>query len=131
MKIIFLTLFMFATFTKIGLAQKRDISPIAGWWINTQYEYYKSHSKSEEILYHISPWFIHIDSFGYCTVELLFEQRVKKGYPTITSKDVIDGTMTFQYKNICLYTVKGNDSLLVYRGNTTPPGSGTIFKRNK
>lgn len=122
---------MFAASTEIGLAQKRAISPIAGWWVNAQYEYYASHSTSEEILYHISPWFIQVDSFGYCTVEYLYEQRAKLGYPTSTSKDPIDKTITFQYKNIFLYTVKGNDSLLIYRGkaDNTPPGTGTIFKR--
>lgn len=110
-------------------AQNKATSPIIGWWVNTQYEYFKNQSQSEKILYNISPWFIHVDSSGKCIIVFLYEQKTEIGYPI--SKNKKDGEWEYHYKRVWLYSIKGNDSLLIYRNGDAPPGAGIVFKRYK
>jgi hypothetical protein len=112
-----------------GFAQNKPTSSITGWWVNTQYAYFKNQPQAEQVLYHISPWFIQIDSSGKCTVKLTYEQQSDAGYP-INQKASYNGS-EYHYRKGCdiwLYTVKDNDSLLVYSNGITP-GAGIIFKR--
>lgn len=115
--------------TNIAFAQKSILSPLKGRWVNTQYEYFTNHPQLEKIMNNISPWFISIDSTGRCTIELLQEQRADVGYP-IASKNV-QGVIEYHYKkhyDVFLYSVRNNDSLLIYSNGITP-GAGIVFKR--
>lgn len=112
-------------------AQKRGPISFSGWWVNTQYDYFKNQMKSENIVYSISPWYIYIDSSDKCTIVQLYEQKSEMGYPI--EKKLSRGVFEVHYKkdyNVWLYNVKGNDSLIVYSTGITP-GSGVIFKRYK
>ncbi|OJU74561.1 MAG: hypothetical protein BGO09_02920 [Bacteroidetes bacterium 47-18] len=113
-----------------SFTQNKVISPLAGWWVNTQYEYFKDEMKADNILYNISPWFLYIDSLGRCTVVPLFEQRTDLGSPV--SEKSLDDRLIYHYRknyDVWLYTIADNDSLLIYSNGITP-GAGIIFKRH-
>ncbi len=103
-------------------------NPFSGRWINTQYEFYKNQPGYNEIaLFRVSPQFIHIDSSGRCTIQWQFEHRTEYGLPDVKSQNY-----SSQYhcgKDITLYTVERNDTLIVYSRST--PGAGIIFRKMK
>ncbi|MCQ6959686.1 hypothetical protein [Mucilaginibacter aquariorum] len=122
--IIFLWLLSSNAFSQTGHKSK-----LSGWWINTQYDYFQNKPQYNKLLYNISPWFIKIDSSDRCTVTLLYEQRADLGYPI--DKKSQYGVWKYHYKKrheVWLYSVEGNDSLMVYSNGITP-AAGIIFKR--
>ncbi len=126
-----LIILLFFIIISLSRAQNKKVPTSYGLWINTQYEYYKKQGVSEAFLYRISPWFLYIDSSGKCTVHLLFERKLELGYP-ISQEEYFD-EVKYHYKknyNVWLYTIKGNDSLLVY-GNGMMKDAGIIFRKYK
>ena len=122
-----LIVFLFFVASNTSIAQKKPASSFCGTWVNTQYEYYKKLGASQEFLYNISPWTLNVDTFGKCTVQLLFERRWELGYPV--RENTWNNGVTYYYKShkVWLRTIKDHDSLLVYC-NSGMQYAGIIFR---
>lgn len=131
MKQTFIALLLIILKPLYSIAQAGHPPPICGRWVNTQYEHFKMQGMPETFLFRISPWFLHIDSSGRCTVELLFERKSELGLP-VSKSETSDG-WEYQYKkahNTLIYSIRGNDSFIVYSTGSMK-GWGIIFKKYK
>jgi hypothetical protein len=115
----------------MSIAQEKKF-PLYGVWTNTQLDLFKNLDSNSKLKYNIQPWTIAIDTLGKYFIETMFESGGDFGFPI--KKDTSNGLTIYIYKAIAyayIYSIGGNDSLLIYNNKCGIENAGIIFRKMK
>ena len=114
---------------KYSLGQQKKLYPnFCGKWINTQYEYTLKYDSNTKGTPNITPVYLVIDSFGFCTIMSRFEQKGTAGKPY--KERTFGPIKQLTYKHwgqMYLTQIANSDSLIAL--SSINNGMGILFRK--